>query len=101
MASRINLSLDPEYAEKLSRLAERMHVDEGTLAKSLLSTALDGVDPAAAHIVQLLDGTLAPPSAPEKASRTPGAAKASRSTTSRSRCRAPSARRAPSPTSAY
>lgn len=56
MASRINLSLDPEYSEKLSRLAERMHLQEGTLAKSLLSTALDGADPDAAHIVQLLDG---------------------------------------------
>ena len=56
MASRINLSLDPEYSEKLSRLAERMHVQEGTLAKSLLSTALDGADPDAAHIVRLLDG---------------------------------------------
>ncbi|HWT23466.1 MAG TPA: hypothetical protein VN213_08165 [Solirubrobacteraceae bacterium] len=52
---RINVSLDPEYAEKLSRLAERMHVQEGTLAKSLLSTALDGADPDAAHIVELLD----------------------------------------------
>jgi hypothetical protein len=56
MASRINLSLDPEYSEKLSRLAKRMHVQEGTLAKSLLSTALDGADPDAAHIVRLLDG---------------------------------------------
>lgn len=55
MASRINLSLDPEYSEKLSRLAKRMHVQEGTLAKSLLSTALDGADPEAAHIVRLLD----------------------------------------------
>ena len=32
-----------------------MHVQEGTLAKSLLSSALDGADPAAAHIVDLLD----------------------------------------------
>jgi hypothetical protein len=55
MASRINLTLDAEYAEKLARLAERMHVQEGTLAKSLLSTALDGADPDADHIVQLLD----------------------------------------------
>jgi predicted transcriptional regulator len=54
-AHRINLSLDPEYSEKLSRLAERMHVQEGTLAKSLLSTALDGADPEAEHIVGLLD----------------------------------------------
>jgi predicted transcriptional regulator len=55
VAARINVTLDPEYAEKLSRLAERMHVQEGTLAKSLLSTALDGADPDAAHIVELLD----------------------------------------------
>ena len=55
MASRINLTLEPEYSEKLSRLAERMHVQEGTLAKSLLSTALDGADPDAEHIVELLD----------------------------------------------
>lgn len=55
-ANRINVSLDPQYAEKLSRLAERMHVQEGTLAKSLLSTALDGADPDAAHITEVLDG---------------------------------------------
>jgi hypothetical protein len=54
-AHRINVSLDAEYSEKLSRLAERMHVQEGTLAKSLLSTALDGADPDAEHIVDLLD----------------------------------------------
>jgi hypothetical protein len=53
--ARINVSLDPEYSAKLSRLAERMHVQEGTLAKSLLSTALDGADPDAEHIVELLD----------------------------------------------
>jgi hypothetical protein len=55
VATRINVSLDTEHALKLSRLAERMHVQEGTLAKSLLSTALDGADPDAAHIVGLLD----------------------------------------------
>jgi hypothetical protein len=54
-ANRINVSLEPEYSEKLARLAERMHVQEGTLAKSLLSTALDSADPEAAHIVGLLD----------------------------------------------
>lgn len=52
--ARINVSLDPEYSEKLSRLADRMHVQEGTLAKSLLSSALDGADPEAEHIVSLL-----------------------------------------------
>jgi hypothetical protein len=55
VTSRINVSLDEEYAAKLSRLAERMHVQEGTLAKSLLSTALDGADPDAEHILGLLD----------------------------------------------
>jgi predicted transcriptional regulator len=54
-ANRINVSLDPEYSQKLSRLADRMHVQEGTLARSLLSTALDGADPDAEHIVGLLD----------------------------------------------
>ena len=49
------MSLEPEYAEKLASLAARMHVQEGTLAKSLLSTALDGADPDAEHIVGLLD----------------------------------------------
>lgn len=53
-SNRINVSLDPEYSEKLTRLAERMHVQEGTLAKSLLSTALDGADPDSEHIAQLL-----------------------------------------------
>lgn len=55
VADRINVSLDPEYSAKLTRLAERMHVQEGTLAKSLLSTALDGADPDAVHITELLD----------------------------------------------
>jgi predicted transcriptional regulator len=57
MGSRINVSLDDEYSNKLAMLAERMHVQEGTLAKSLLSTALDGADPDAEHIVDLLDAT--------------------------------------------
>jgi hypothetical protein len=53
--NRINVSLDPEYFEKLSRLAERMQVSQGTLAKSLLSSALDSADPAAERIIDLLD----------------------------------------------
>ena len=65
MPSRINVSLDEEYAAKLSALAERMHVQEGTLAKSLLSTALDNADPDAEHIVALLDAI---PGAYERAS---------------------------------
>lgn len=56
MPSRINVTLDDEYAAKLRNLADRAHIQEGTLAKALLSTALDGADPEAAHVVALLDG---------------------------------------------
>ena len=53
--SRIHVSLDQEHAAKLSHLADRMHVQEGTLAKSLLSRALDQADPEPERIVALLD----------------------------------------------
>ncbi len=53
---RLNVTLDPEYGAKLSRLAQRAHVQEGTLARSLLSDAIDQADPDASNIVQLLDG---------------------------------------------
>jgi DNA-binding phage protein len=53
---RLNVTLDAEHAEKLSRLAARVHVNEGTLARSLLATALDDADPSPQHIVALLDG---------------------------------------------
>lgn len=55
-AKRINVTLDKEHAGKLTRLAERTHVQEGTLARSLLSTALDEADPDAARITEILDG---------------------------------------------
>ncbi|HEY1854215.1 MAG TPA: hypothetical protein VGG40_06455 [Solirubrobacterales bacterium] len=53
---RINVTLDDARAGKLARLAERTHVQEGTLARSLLSTALDEADPDAARITEILDG---------------------------------------------
>jgi plasmid maintenance system antidote protein VapI len=53
---RINVDLDPSYARKLSSLAERMHVQEDALAKSLLSGALDEADPEASRITEILDG---------------------------------------------
>jgi len=53
---RLNITLDEERAEKLTRLAERTHVQEGTLARSLLSTAIDEADPNAADVAALLDG---------------------------------------------
>lgn len=55
MSARINVTLDDEQAAKLRRLAERTHVQEGTLAKSLLSAALDSADPDPAHVAALLD----------------------------------------------
>jgi hypothetical protein len=54
-ARRINVTLDEEHAHKLAQLAERTHVQEGTLARSLLSTALDGADPDASRIAEILD----------------------------------------------
>jgi hypothetical protein len=54
--NRVNVTLDDVYAEKLRRLAERTHVNEGTLARSLLSTALDEADPDARTVAELLDG---------------------------------------------
>jgi predicted transcriptional regulator len=53
---RLNITLDPEYAEKLARLAARTHVQPGTIARSLLSTALDEADPEPSSVVALLDG---------------------------------------------
>jgi len=53
---RLNISLDDERAAKLSRLAARVHVAEGTLARSLLSTAIDDADPDPDNIVDVLEG---------------------------------------------
>jgi hypothetical protein len=53
---RLNITLDDDEAEKLSRLAERMHVQPGTIARSLLSSAIDDADPDPKNVVDLLDG---------------------------------------------
>jgi hypothetical protein len=53
---RLNITLDDEQAEKLARLAGRMHVQPGTVARSLLSSALDDADPDARNVAELLDG---------------------------------------------
>jgi hypothetical protein len=52
---RLNVTLDPTYAAKLAKLAERTHVNAGTLARSLLSQALDEADPDPRHVAALLD----------------------------------------------
>jgi len=54
--TRLNVTLDPERAAKLALLAERTHTQEGTLARSLLSQAIDEADVDARHVVELLDG---------------------------------------------
>lgn len=53
---RLNITLEDEQAEKLARLAERMHIQPGTIARSLLSSALDDTDLDASNVVDLLDG---------------------------------------------
>lgn len=55
-ANRLNVTLDAEHAARLARLAERTHVQEGTLARSLLSSAIDDADPDARNITAILDG---------------------------------------------
>jgi hypothetical protein len=53
---RLNISLDEERAAKLARLASRAHVNEGTVARSLLSAAIDFADPDVDTVVGVLDG---------------------------------------------
>lgn len=55
-SSRLNITLPPAHAAKLKRLAERTHVQEGTLARSLLAQAIDETDLDPRHIVAVLDG---------------------------------------------
>ena len=52
---RFNIQMDEEHAAKLRALAARTHVNPGTLARSLLATALDQVGPDPASIAALLD----------------------------------------------
>jgi len=54
-STRVNIVLDEERAVKLRRLADRTHTNPGTLARSLLSTALDEADPDPRTITDILD----------------------------------------------
>jgi hypothetical protein len=54
-SNRVNVILDEERAVKLHRLAERTHTTAGTLARSLLSSALDEADPDPRDVTALLD----------------------------------------------
>ena len=53
---RLNVTLDPEHATKLARMAEQSHVQEGTLARSLLARAIDETDVDASGMGELLNG---------------------------------------------
>ncbi len=55
-SQRLNITLDGEHASKLAQLAARVHVNEGTLARSLLSSAIDDADPDPDNVVAVLDG---------------------------------------------
>lgn len=52
---RINVVLDEEHTAKLLDMAGRMYLQPGTVARSLLSTAIDQVDSEAATITAMLD----------------------------------------------
>ncbi len=52
---RLNVTLDGQRAAKLTQLAERTHMNEGSLARSLLSQALDDADADPRDVVALLD----------------------------------------------
>ena len=52
---RINVVLDEEHAARLNEMAARMYVQPGTIARSLLSTAIDQVDTEATAITAILD----------------------------------------------
>lgn len=60
---RLNVSLDEQHAEKLARLADRARVADGTLARSLLSAAIDDADPDSRSITDILEGI---PGLPER-----------------------------------
>jgi len=53
--NRFNVLLDDEHAAKLYSLADRTYVNPGTIARSLLSTALDQADPDPESVSALLD----------------------------------------------
>jgi len=52
----LTITLDVENASRLARLAERMRVQDETLAGWLLSEALEEADPEARDVTALLDG---------------------------------------------
>jgi predicted transcriptional regulator len=74
-SNRFNVQLDAEHAAKLHAVAERVYVQPGTIARSLLSSALDQADPDASTITEILDSI---PGALERAQEGLAAARAGR-----------------------
>jgi hypothetical protein len=54
--TRLNVTLDSEHARKLSRMAEQSYTAEGTLARSLLSRAIDEAELDGGTMVEILNG---------------------------------------------
>jgi hypothetical protein len=73
--NRFNVVLDDEHAAKLHSLADRTYVNPGTIARSLLSTALDQAAPDPESVAALLDAI---PGAYESALEGRGAVQAGR-----------------------
>jgi hypothetical protein len=55
-ARRLNITLKPEHAAQLTRLARLTGVPESTLAGLVLAKAIEDADPDARSIVAILDG---------------------------------------------
>lgn len=53
---RLNITVDDEQYARLAQMAERAHLQPGTLARSLLLSALDDAALNAENVVRLLDG---------------------------------------------
>lgn len=53
-AARFNVTVDPERAAKLAALAQRYHLAPGSLARSLLSQAIDDADLSGRYVTDLL-----------------------------------------------
>jgi hypothetical protein len=54
--NRLNVSLTDEDWALLGQLADQTQVEPGTIARSLLSRAIEEANPDARHIVAVLDG---------------------------------------------
>lgn len=55
-AHQLEIQLDPEDAARLERLARLAGVPEATLARALLSKAIEDADPDAGGVTAILDG---------------------------------------------